>query len=340
MSKMKIGICRPAPLHIIPNTYKELDINVNFVKGIINMFNEQEITICSPMNNEDEKILNNQKLSTKYPYLKNITYNPYEQDMNEIEILFIFSKDVYGKIYLLQDGISYDDHVNALLDGFKGIVFYIQYNDVNYEFCEGFDYENINFIALLNSPKSASFIYDDKNYGDKDIQGYCLDLSELVFNSRISNVTNFYHKISLFNNPKEDNYEDLKNVFHSLYTLNNYKDGEDEEWIKNNNWKAYDEFIYKLQHSTVVLIDNLDTNYYNPYYFLVANYTLPILRNNKIDFQIDLEPLYYYKEEKMLSYLVEKYKAKHMKALRIIIKDYFKNYDLKSRIMEIIKRES
>lgn len=336
---MKIGICRPSPLHIVTNTYEEKDINVNFVKGIITMFDDEEIVICSPMKNEDEKIINNQKLSIKFPYLKTITYDPFIEDISNIDVLFIFSKDEYLKTYKMQDGTSYDQHIYNLLDGYEGLVFYIQYNDVNFEFPCDFKYENCNFTVLMNTPKPASIIYEKKFYDNKDVQGYCLDLSELVFNSRISNVTNFYHKISLINDEKKEDYSHLKNKYHHLYSLNVFADGEDNDYIKNNYWKEYGDFIYKLQHSTIVLVDNVDTNFYNPYFFITANYTLPILMNNEIDFQVNLEDVFYYKEENMLEYLVDKSKSKHMKALRIILKNYLKDYDLKSKIKDIIARE-
>lgn len=337
--KMNIGICRPAPLHIIPNTYTEKDINVDFVKGVISLFEGENIIVCSPMENEDEKILNNQKLSIKYPYLKDIDYQPYNVDMSNIDVLFIFSKDVYGKKYFLQDGISYDEHVNDLIKDFKGVIFYVQYNEVNYEFANDFDYENKKFIVLMNTNKPTSMIYSDKYYGNKDIQGYCLDLSELVFNTRISNVTNFYHKIALLNNPEIKDYTELKNVYHHLYALNKFNDGEDYDYLKNFYWESHDDFVYKLQHSTIVIVDNVSKDFYNPYYFIIANFTLPILKDKEVDFQIEMEDIYYYNEENLLEYLVEKSKAKHMKSLRIVIKDYFKNYDLKSKLLKIIERE-
>jgi thiol-disulfide isomerase/thioredoxin len=44
------------------------------------------------LNEDEEKIFNNQKIHTKYPFIKKINYNPYET-REDLDIIVIFSKE-------------------------------------------------------------------------------------------------------------------------------------------------------------------------------------------------------------------------------------------------------
>ena len=172
--------------------YEENDINVHFVRGIIDMFSENNIFIKSPLNNEEEKVFNNQKIFIKHPFLKALTYNPYEKE--DLDILFIFSKDSFEKKYLINDYLSYDEHIKHLIEqNENAICVYIQYNDVYFEV------DNIKnrFITIFNAPQESELHLLNKFYMGKNVETYCLDLNELIFSNRISNKENVCNKVFL-----------------------------------------------------------------------------------------------------------------------------------------------
>lgn len=336
--KLNIGICRTSPLHLITNNCFEDDISVHFVKGFIDMFQEHNLIIKTPTNTEEEKSFNNQKLFTKYPYIKSLEYKPFED--SDLDVLFIFSKPKENITHYLIDGTTYENHIFNIIEKKENLlVFYIQYNDVKFEFKKDFNFDKTNFIALFNSPLNSSIIYTNKYYFGKDINGYCLDLNELVFSNRISNRINFYNKVMLFNDTNKLDYEELKNpnsMKEYIYTLNEYNNNEDNDYIKNSFTNNHSIFLEKLQNSNFVIFDYKNNeDFYNPYYFIIANYTYPVILNKDNKLQINLEDIHYYNYIDIDNY----YSQKYIKQLRIELKNYFKDYDLKSKLINIIKIE-
>lgn len=336
--KLNIGICRTAPLHLITSNCFEDDINVHFVKGFIDMFQDHNLIIKSPTNIEEEKSFNNQKLFTKYPYIKSLEYKPFED--TELDVLIVFSKPKQDEVYRFIDGTTYENHIQDIIEKKENLlVFYIQYNDVNFEFKNDFNFNKTNFIVLFNSPLNSAVIHTEKYYFGKDVNGYCLDLSELVFSNRISNRTNFYNKVMLFNNPNKIDYEELKNpnsMKEFIYTLNEFNNNEDNDYIKNSFINKHTIFLDKLQNSNFVIIDNVEGSvFYDPIFFIIANYTYPVLLNKDMKLQMNLDEIHYYNYIDIDNY----YSQKYIKQLRVELKNYFKDYDLKSKLMNIIKLE-
>lgn len=333
LKKLNIGICRPAPLSLISNVYEENDINVHFVRGIIDMFSENNIFIKSPLNNEEEKVFNNQKIFIKHPFLKALTYNPYEKE--DLDILFIFSKDSFEKKYLINDYLSYDEHIKHLIEqNENAICVYIQYNDVYFEV------DNIKnrFITIFNAPQESELYLLNKFYMGKNVETYCLDLNELIFSNRISNKENFYNKVRLFNIKDKLDYSELKtpnSMNEGIYTLNEFNNGDDNEYIKNDDTTKNNLFLEKLQNCNFVIFDNnQESLYYNPYYYLISNYTYPVLLNKDIKHYFDIEDVNYYNYIDIDSY----YSQKYLKTIRIEFKNYFKKYDLKSKLQKILSK--
>lgn len=332
---MNIGICRTSELCLIDSICEENDININFVRGLIDMFSENNnIFIKSPLSNEEEKIFNNQKLFIKYPFLKTLNYLPY--DHTDLDILFILSKPEKDKTYHITEELTFEDHIkeNILKNNEKTLCVYLQYNDVNLDI-------NIKnkTIVLFNAPKENELHLLNRYYIGKNYITDCLDLNELVFNNRLINKQNFYNKVSLYNLKDKLDYEELKNpnsMNEGIYTLNEYNNGEDNDYIKNNDTDKYNILIEKLQHSNFVIFDNNNLNndlYYNPMYYIISNYSYPILLNKNINHYFKVDEIHCYDYEIIDTY----YSQKNLKLLRIEFKNYFKSYDLKSKLNKIFK---
>lgn len=331
--KLNIGICRTSELSLIHNVYEENDVSVNFVRGLIDMFGEHNIIIKSLLNAEEEKIFNNQKLFIKYPFLKNISYLPYEDV--ELDILFIFSKDKKENVYNMCEETTYEEHIEKKVlseKNKKTICVYIQYNDVSLDISI-----NNKTIVLFNAPEENELHLINKYYFGKGYETYCLDLNELVFNNRITNKENFYNKVMLYNIEGKLDYSELKNpnsMNEGIYTINEYNDGEDNEFIKNDNTEKHNILIEKLQNCNFVIFDNNRNElFYNAMYYIMTNYTYPVLLNKDIKHYFEIDNAHYYDYTDIDNY----YSQKYLKTIRIEFKNYFKSYDLKSKINKILK---
>lgn len=333
---LKIGVCRTSPMGLIPEIYKEKDYTVEYIKGFLEMFvNDHEIFIATPINEDEEKIFNNQKIHTKYPFIKKINYNPYET-REDLDIIVIFSKEENETTYYI-DGISYEKYIeNIIKINKEAKVYYVQYNEVNFDFSENFDLEKNKFNILMNSSKCEDILLNRKYYGGLNVHGISLDLTELIFRQRISAKDNFYNKVGLFNNSSTDLYEELKtpnSMKEYIYSFNKYNKDEDTDYIKNDYTDKYNIFVEKLQLCNFVFIDkSKNEDFYNSDFIIISNNSYPIIIDqDNHDLHIKIEDLNFFNEEDIESF----YSQKYLKQLRIDMKKYYLKYDLKTRLLNI-----
>ncbi len=336
IDRLNIGVCRTSPMGIIPENYEDNDFTVEYIKGFIEMFsNEHNITICTPLNTNEEKIFNNQKIHTKYPFIKKIKYEPFIEK-KQLDILVVFSKANKEQKYFIED-ITYEKYIENIMSNNKDLkVYYVQYNDVNFEFSKNFDLNKSNVTILINSPKHEDLLLNQKYYGGLEIEGISLDLTELIFQQRISAKDNFYNKVGLFNKKDVVDYNKIKtpNAMNEyIYTLNEFNEGEDNEFIKNDFTNKYRILVEKLQSFNFVFVDKNDNpDFYNSNFVIVANNSYPIIIDkNDHDIHIELEELNFFNEEDIDSY----YSQKYLKQLRIDIKKHYIKYNLKEKLENI-----
>lgn len=338
IDRLKIGICRTSPIGIMPEIYQDNDYTVEYVKGFIEMFiNEHDIRICSPMQVEEEKIFNNQKIHTRYPFVKKISYQPFENN-KDLDVLVIFSKASREEKHYIDENTTYEQYIENIMNKNRDMkILYIQYNEVNFDFSSDFDLRNKDFNVLMNSPESKDLILNKRFYGGKNVEGIYLDLTELIFQQRIPAKDNFYNRVGLFNRINNTNFEVLKtpnSMQEYIYALKPFNNEEDIDYIKNDFSLKYNILVDKLQACNFVFVDKNDNeDFYNSHFIIVANNSCPILIDkDDCDIHIELEDVNYFNIEDIDSYYVQRY----LKQLRIDIKKYYIKYDLKSKLEQIL----
>lgn len=340
LKKFNIGVARLGPMFYLENNFQGNGLSAMFLKGFFKTFTEkQKIRVCSEMLPDEEKILTNNILIKKNNYIESLIYTP--NDISDVNVLFIFpnEKNELSEI----ETEHYESHILSLLKDFKGTVYYMQYNEVLFPLLDKINLDEINFVVLANTNENAAFIYNEDMYGDINIGGYSLDLNQLIYNNRTSRDKQYYIKMSLFAKKfKEEKHNKLVVKQSPLFFLGSMEKTEFYPGVEFDEIKDYQDFVYKMKHSTIVYVDDIYKYLYNPFFIEISNYTLPIIFNKDIkipeEFKLDIIK-WDDTKDKFKDFIIHKSNSKILKQLRATISAHYKDNDILIELDKIMNRE-
>lgn len=333
--KLNIGIARTSEISIVNTSCDELDIGVEFIRGLMIMFSEHNIIIKSPINDKEEKIYNNRKSLSRFVYLRGSKYSPYiNNEQNKLDVLFVLNKKDKNKKHFIDNiGTTYERHIEEVLEENPNtICIYLQTDDVP------LDINTKNkVIILFNSSEENMSSFITESYVGKNYDFYSYNLNELIFNQKVFLKENFFHRVGIFNANEKLDYDLIKNpnsVNEGIYSLTPINVNDNNNFIEEDVANSHSILIEKLEKLNFVIYDNRikSSKYYDPYFYFLSNYTHVVLIDENYPHEsIKFSKEYYYDYENINNY----YLGSLLRPFRMEIKKYFKGINLKSKINKL-----